>query len=95
MLDIINRGIPNNRDIGPENLREYSRVRFELPTTDPVVLYGKRVIIPTSPQAEGRKVLHAVHQGTTGMTARAMGSVHWPGMRKEDGCMHQLQQVRP
>ena len=64
LVDIIIKGIHNNRDIEQENTREYFRVRSELPTVDPVVLYGKRVIIPTSLQAEGRKVLHAAHQGT-------------------------------
>jgi hypothetical protein len=83
LVDIIIKGIPDNRDIEPENTREYFRVRSELPTTDPVVLYGKRVIIPTSLQAEGWKVLHTAHQGTTGMTARAMDSVHWHGMQTD------------
>ena len=83
LLDVINRDIPDNRDIGLKNTREYSRVRTELHTTDPVVLNAKRAIIPTSLQAKGRKVLQAAHQGTTGRTAGAMGSIHWPGMRKD------------
>ena len=29
------------------------------------------------------EVLHAAHQGTTGMTARAMTSVYWPGMQAD------------
>ena len=78
LVDIINMGIPDNRDIGPENTREYLRFRSELSTIDPVMLYGKRVIMPTSLQAEGQKVLHSAHEGTTRTTARAMGSVHWP-----------------
>ena len=83
LVDIINKGTPDSRDSWPETTKEYFRVRSELSTIGPVVLYGERVIIPSSLQAEALEVLHAAHQGTTGMTARAMRSVYWPGMQSD------------
>ena len=77
-MDVINKGAPDNRDSWSENTNAYIRVRSELSNIGPVVLYGERVIIPSSLQAEALEVLHAAHQGTTGMIARAMVNVYWP-----------------
>ena len=41
------------------------------------------MIIPTSLQAEALEVRHAAHKETTGMTARAMGSIYWLGMQND------------
>ena len=83
LVEMISKGMPDSKDVWPETAREYFRVRSELSTIGPVVLYGERVIIPPSLQAEVLEVLHAAHQGITGMTARAMTSVYWPGMQAD------------
>ena len=61
LVNDINRAIPDNRESWPENTREYFRSRSELSIIGPVVLYGERVIIPSSLQAEALEVLHATH----------------------------------
>ena len=91
LVQMINEGISEDRERWPENTREFYRVRSELSTIGPVVLYGERVVIPSSLQSEALEILHSAHQGTTGMTTRAMSSVYWPGMladiaRKRAAC---------
>ena len=80
LAELINQGLPENRDMWPEMIKDFYSVRSELSTIGPVVLCGDRVVIPSSLQSEVLEVLHAAHQGTTGMTNRAMSSVYWPGM---------------
>ena len=55
LLDVVNRGIPDSRDIGTENTREYSKVRTELHNTYPVMLNGKRVVLPPPSRLRVRK----------------------------------------
>ena len=91
LVDMVNKGSPDNRESWPDNTKEFFRVRSELSTIGPVALYGERVIIPSSLRAEALEVLHSAHQGTTGMTARATNSVYWPGMlsdiaKKREAC---------
>ena len=83
LVDMVNQGSPDNRESWPDNTKEFFRVRSELSTIGPVVLYGERIIIPSSLQAEALEVLHSAHQGTTGMTARATSGVYWPGMQSD------------
>ena len=80
LAELINQGLPENRNTWPEMITDFYSVRSELSTIGPVVLCGDRVVIPSSLQSEVLEVLHAAHQGTTGMTNRAMSSVYWPGM---------------
>ena len=47
---------------------------------DDVICLGERVIIPASLRQTCLNALHAAHQGTTGMTARATSSLYWPGI---------------
>ena len=45
------------------------------------VNFGKsEIIIPTSYRKQVLQNLHAAHQGTSGMLARANQTVYWPGM---------------
>ena len=91
LVKLINTGIPEDRNLWPDGTRDFFRVKSELSTVGPVVLVGDRVVIPTSLQSEVLEVLHAAHQGTTGMTNRATSSCYWPGMladisRKRAAC---------
>ena len=91
LVDLINTGVPDSRDMWPDHTKEFFRVKDDLSTIGPVVLVGDRVTIPNSLQSEVLEVLHSAHQGTTGMTNRALSSTYWPGMladisRKQAAC---------
>ena len=50
---------------------------------DNVILYNRRVVIPSSLREEVLQGLHAAHQGVSGMQARAEQTVFWPGIYKD------------
>ena len=80
LYDIIQTGFPNNRQDMPSDLREYYQFQNDLTTVDGVILYKTRVVIPPSLRHEVIDTLHAAHQGTTSMLARAETTVFWPGI---------------
>ena len=80
LVDLVESGMPEYRHELPESLREYFQFRTSLHTTDGVVLYKDRVVIPTSLRNEVLSSLHSAHQGVTAMTARAESSIFWPGI---------------
>ena len=43
-------------------------------------MFKDRILIPSSLRREALEVLHAAHQGVSGMKARASQSVFWPGI---------------
>ena len=49
----------------------YKNVRNELINVRDLVLYGTRIVVPSSSRSEILEVLHSAHQGVTGMKARA------------------------
>ena len=48
LVEIVNKGAPDHRETWPEKAGEFYRARSELSTIGPVVLYGERVVIPSS-----------------------------------------------
>ena len=89
----IEQGFPeDSRDLPPE-LRAYHRLSPSLCVVDGVILMGQRVVIPSVLQGSILSALHAAHQGTSSMQARAMDSVYWPNItvdiaRTRDQCSH-------
>ncbi|KAJ8373500.1 hypothetical protein SKAU_G00040800 [Synaphobranchus kaupii] len=73
-------GIPDSKFKMPETIRDFHQYRESITSTDGVVLYKDRVVIPPSLRGEVLSALHAAHQGVSMMTARAESSVFWPGM---------------
>ncbi|MEL6802194.1 MAG: DDE-type integrase/transposase/recombinase [Bacteroidota bacterium] len=82
---LVTSGFPENRNDVPNCARLYWPLAQKgmLSTLGHIVLYQERIVIPTSIRSYVIKVLHAAHQGCTGMVSRATASVYWPGMRKE------------
>lgn len=80
LSEIIEGGMPQHRHEVPESLRQYFQYREGLSTTDGVILYKDRVVIPQSLRKEVLEALHSAHQGVTSMIARAETSVFWPGI---------------
>ena len=62
------------------SLSAYSRYRDSLYTTDGVVLYKDRVVIPSSLRKTVLDGLHSAHQGVSSMQLRAQSIAFWPGM---------------
>ena len=80
LLEQVEEGLPDHRHEMPEELREYHSLRDGLYTSDGVVLYDQRVVIPPSLRDEVLQSLHGAHQGVGMMLARAAVSVYWPGI---------------
>ena len=63
------------------SLRPFCKIHDSFHVSDQVVImYGDRVIIPTSLRSRVLQILHSAHQGSTGMEARAQSLLYWPGM---------------
>ena len=75
LVELVRKGIPDSRDLWPQNLSDYFRARNELCEKDGVVTYKKRVVIPHNLRREVLDVLHAAHQGCSSMEARASQAV--------------------
>ncbi|CAL4115974.1 unnamed protein product [Meganyctiphanes norvegica] len=83
LLDLIEAGFPSPSLEIPQALRVYLPLQDHLSTVDGVILYNDRVLIPPSLRPNVLSTLHAAHQGTSTMLARAESSVFWPGITKD------------
>ena len=86
-------GIPDFKTEMPEMIREFHQYRENITSTDGVIIYKDRVVIPPSLRGEVLNALHAAHQCISMMTARAESSVFWPGMSADiratrENCEH-------
>ena len=80
LCQIIEDGLPQTKEEYPPLLREYFNFRDYLSTTDGVILYKDRIVIPPRLREEVLLALHSAHQGIASMTARSNISVFWPGI---------------
>lgn len=80
LLDTIESGFPEKRSSTDEDIRDFHTYRDNLHSVDGVVIYKDRLVIPPSLRKKCLEALHAAHQGTTMMTARAEASIFWPGI---------------
>ena len=80
LIQMIGKGFPPTKREVPEEVRCYWEVREHLYSSDGVVLYKDRIVIPRSLRGHILDNLHSAHQGTSSMFARAQGLVYWPGM---------------
>ena len=67
----------------PEETKPYANRRQEITTEGDCLLWGLRVIIPTSLRAELLRELHKDHPGIVKMKLFARGYMWWPGMDGE------------
>ncbi|XP_037515553.1 uncharacterized protein K02A2.6-like [Rhipicephalus sanguineus] len=75
----------------PEEFRPFVARKNELSTYRNCVLWGSRVVIPSSAQAQVLGILHTMHPGVVQMKALAHSTVWWPDIcnrieRKVAGC---------
>ena len=80
LIQMIGKGFPPTKREVPEQVRCYWEVREHLYSSDGVILYKDRIVIPRSLRGHILDNLHSAHQGTSSMFARAQGLVYWPGM---------------
>ena len=83
LTELIENGFPTSRIHVPDPLKVFFPIRDKLSTIDGVIFYNDRVLIPSPLRHNVLSTLHAAHQGTSSMIARAESSVYWPGISKD------------
>ena len=73
---------PKREEIEPE-LIPYWKARSFLTLKDELLLYGSRIVIPTSLREETMEKVNAGHQGIERCRLRVNSSVWWPGIVKQ------------
>ena len=80
LVALIDAGLINSNEQLPVHLQEYHKHRDKLSTSDGVILFNNRVVIPPSLQQDCLTALHAAHQSVSSMIARPESSIFWPGI---------------
>ena len=80
LLSAIEDGIPKLKHQLPSPIRDFHQFRRHLYSTDGVVIYKDRIVIPPSLRPVCLSALHAAHQGTSTMISKAEASIFWPGI---------------
>ena len=93
LLSAIEDGLPEFKHQLPPPIREFHQFRGHLYSSDGVVIYKDRIVIPPSLRPTCLSALHAAHQGTSAMTAKAEASIFWPGITNDiqatrENCPH-------
>ena len=82
LLSFIENGFPESKCQLPLPIREYHQFRKHLYSSDGVVIYKDCIVIPPPLRPKCLSALHAAHQGTSAMTAKAEASIFWPGITR-------------
>ena len=85
LLSTIKDGFPEFKHQLPPPIREYHQFRRHLYSSDGVIIYKDRIVIPPSLRPTCLSALHAAHQSTctSAMTAKAEASMFWPGITND------------
>ena len=83
LVSVIEEGFPSSPTEMPEEIRSYFKLKNHLSTSDGLCFYKNRVVIPRSLRHEALRLLHAAHQGTSGMMSRAETCIFWPGITND------------
>ena len=67
----------------PKAVEQYERYRQDLHILEGVVMYGRRLIVPTDLRSDVLKALHSAHQGVSKMSERTQQVVFWPRIYKD------------
>ena len=93
LKSIITEGFPDQKTSLPDLLKQYWSIRDRLSIDDDLIVYGCRLLIPTSLRATLLSRLHDAHQGIARSQARARLTIYWPGIDQDietfvKGCLH-------
>ena len=80
LLSLIEDGFPEKRCMVPTSIQEFHNHRHHLYSIEGVVVYKDRLVIPRALRQTCLSALHAAHQGTSHMIAKAETSIFWPGI---------------
>ena len=80
LQQIITQGFPDHRNQLPDSCRRYWNIREHLTVDDGMIVYGCRLLIPSSMRQQALANLHESHQGTVRTKERARLSIYWPGI---------------
>ena len=86
-------GFPNHKSSLPDSLKLFWSIKDQLSIDDNLIVYGCRLLIPTSLRATMLSRLHEAHQGIARSQARARLTIYWPGIDQDiesfvRGCRH-------
>ena len=83
----------------PDNLKRLSNVRNLLPTSNALLMYESRIVVPASMRADMLDRIHRGHQGITKCLERVRVSVWWPEItryvKRVVGAYKHCQMYRP
>lgn len=82
LIDTIQSGFPTLNEM-PAEIRSYHSIQSHLMVCDGVATYKGRIIILLTLRKACLSALHAAHQGTAAMIARAEISIYWPGITRD------------
>ena len=93
LKSVITEGFPDQKTSLPDLLKQYWSIRDHLSIDDDLIVYGCRLLIPTSLRATLLSRLHDAHQGIARSQARARLTIYWPGIDQDieafvKGCRH-------
>ena len=80
LMKAIEEGFPQTKQEMSQEIASFWDIRNNLCVIDGVVLYMDRIVIPRKLRKRVIDNLHSAHQGTSGMFARALATVFWPGL---------------
>jgi hypothetical protein len=83
LASVIEEGFPAAKSLLKPNLHAFWTLKEDLTSDNGVPMYRGRPVIPAKLRPAVLSVLHAAHQGTTGMQLRAERSVFWPGLTED------------
>ena len=78
LMSTIHSGFPSTRQQLDPDIRDFWSVKDNLWTTNAIIMFKDRIVIPQSIRKHVLASLHGAHQGVKGMTDRASISVYWP-----------------
>ena len=80
LQNFILKGFPKHRRQLPESCRRYWNVHQHLTLDDGLIVYGCRLLIPSTMRKQVLDNLHKAHQGVLRTKQRARLTVYWPGI---------------
>ena len=83
VVQMVSTAFPSSPDNLDPAVRDFWRIRRDLSTSGPVLLYKGRLVIPAALRSRVLAALHSAHQGITGMRLRAERSFFWPHMSQD------------
>ena len=79
----VHEGFPAQRSKLPEQCRRYWNVRNQLTVEDDLIVFGCRLLIPSTMRRSLLIQLHSAHQGSVRTKQRARQVIYWPGIDQD------------